>query len=190
MLTQNNDVPNGQANGSRVIVLKVICKLGEQSFPLVLECGTIIPTLFASQVESILVQHENTDILPSTFLVAQKSWHFKAKIKVGDAKIKADMSGNQFPIISNSATTGHKLQGCSLDELLVNAWEYKNNWAYVVLSRVRTMAGLYLQEALSEDLTKYEMPEAMTAMLAHFANTIALPPIPETIYTTMATMFD
>jgi hypothetical protein len=36
---------------------------------------------------------------------------------------------------SNNATTGHKLQGSSVDSIFVHAWIYE--WAYVVLSRVR-----------------------------------------------------
>ena len=190
MLTQNKDVPNGQANGSRVIVLCVTTKIGEHSFPLTLDCGTIIPALFASQVDSILVEHTNPDIIPSSFLVTHKSWPFQASIKIGGAKIKADMRGQQFPIISNSATTGHKLQGCSLDQLLVNDWEYKYNWAYVVLSRVRTMAGLYLQQPLSEDLEKYRMPQAMTDMLRSFEENKALQAISDSEYAAMESAFD
>ena len=50
---------------------------------------------------------------------------------------------------SNIATTGHKLQGMSKDILIVNDWNYQCvNWVYVVLSRVRTLAGLYLMKPL------------------------------------------
>ena len=54
------------------------------------------------------------------------------------------MKGTQFPIISNSCTTGHKLQGYTVPKILVNDWYYGTNWAYIVLSRVKTMDGLYL----------------------------------------------
>ena len=41
-----------------------------------------------------------------------------------------------FPVVINHATTGHKLQGKSLDELVVAEWSGVQNWAYVVLLRV------------------------------------------------------
>eukprot|EP00985_Skeletonema_marinoi_P001300 scaffold517_cov140-Skeletonema_marinoi.AAC.13 len=55
----------------------------------------------------------------------------------------------QVSVNSNIATTGHKLQGMSKDVLIVNGWNYRcANWVYVVLSRVRTLAGLYLMKPL------------------------------------------
>ena len=51
----------------------------------------------------------------------------------------------QFNTIDNIATTGHKLQGVSLDNLVINTWNYGcPNWVYVALSRVRKLAGLVL----------------------------------------------
>ncbi len=47
----------------------------------------------------------------------------------------------------NDATTGHKLQGMSKDVIIAASWPTKSmfrNWEYVVLSRVRTLSGLYL----------------------------------------------
>ena len=59
----------------------------------------------------------------------------------------------QLGMISNIATTGHKLQGMSKDNLIVESWNYSfDNWVYVVLSRVKTRQGLFLCEKL--DLTK------------------------------------
>ena len=55
-----------------------------------------------------------------------------------------------FPVNINTSSTGHKLQGRSKDILIITSWpKFKNNicfrnWEYVVLSRVRTLAGLYL----------------------------------------------
>jgi hypothetical protein len=56
----------------------------------------------------------------------------------------------QIPANSNDATTGHKLQGMSKELLIVSSWPTLGlaamfkNWEYVVLSRVRTLSGLYL----------------------------------------------
>ena len=60
----------------------------------------------------------------------------------------------QIPANSNDATTGHKLQGMSKDIIIVSSWPTGGlslmfkNWEYVVLSRVRTLSGLYLVEPI------------------------------------------
>ena len=84
------------------------------------------------------------------------------------------MKGMQFRLVSNSATTGHKLQGYTAKSLLVNDWQYQANWAYVVLSRVTTMAGLYFRQKLSEDLDKYKKDKRMLKMLDKFRETVAI----------------
>lgn len=71
----------------------------------------------------------------------------------------------QLPINMNDATTGHKLQGMSKDQLIVAKWSEKfPNWIYVILSRVRTRYGLYLLEPLSYDcLDKISVPRELAA---------------------------
>jgi hypothetical protein len=59
---------------------------------------------------------------------------------------------HQFPIVLNHATTGHKLQGKSLDQLVVAQWSKTKNWAYVVLSRVRSLGGLFLMEPIPDKI--------------------------------------
>ncbi len=64
---------------------------------------------------------------------------------------------NQIPANSNDATTGHKLQGMSKDVIIVLLWPTGGlslmfkNWDNVVLSRVRTLSGLYLVEPIDMD---------------------------------------
>jgi hypothetical protein len=139
-----------------------------------LENGTIVNAMFASQVKSILLLHENDDIKPAEFHLKSETFQFTSCLKIGTEELKVGVSGKQFSIISNSCTTGHKLQGCTCGSLLVNEWDYRNNWAYVVLSRVRKMEGLYLRVLLTEDLSKYAMPEAMKEMLKEFREKISL----------------
>ena len=92
------------------------------------------------------------------------------------------MKGNQFPLISNSCTTGHKLQGCTLEALLVNDWYYAANWAYVVLSRVKTMKGLFLRRKLLRNLKKYQKSEDMVRMIQKFRDTIAVKELDQQVY--------
>ena len=55
----------------------------------------------------------------------------------------------QFGVLVNNATTGHKLQGMSKDNIIIVDWFYSvKNWVYVVLSRVRTLSGLHLFKEL------------------------------------------
>ena len=56
-----------------------------------------------------------------------------------------------FGVNSNKATTGHTLQGVSLNRIVVRFWSYTfPNWVYVALSRVRTFEGLFICEKLDE----------------------------------------
>ena len=86
----------------------------------------------------------------------------------GSDRESITMRANQVPLLINNATTGHKLQGSGVDALFVHSWHYAMNWVYVILSRVKTMKGLYLRMKLSGDLKKYRVPGALTRMLQHF----------------------
>ena len=60
----------------------------------------------------------------------------------------------------NDATTGHELQGIPKDQLIVTSWSFKENWIYVVLSRVRTLKGLYLLKPLPKNvLDTFQIPQ-------------------------------
>ena len=61
---------------------------------------------------------------------------------------------HQLPVNLNDATTGHKLQGMSKDIIIISSWPTGGlfrNWEYTVLSRVRTLEGLYLFQEISLD---------------------------------------
>ena len=141
--------------------------------------------MYASQVHSIAVEHEAPDILPKRFDVTSEKVTFKAKLKIGTESCITGMEGKQFRLVSNSCRTGHKLQGCTCIEMLVNEWFYSSNWPYVVLSRVRSMAGLYIREKLEYDLTKYEMPDNMKRMIQRFRDTISLSELTDDDYATL-----
>ena len=86
---------------------------------------------------------------------------FKLTPEEDSAVISLQMHGNvvtigglkmkQFGVNNNIATTGHKLQGMSADQLIVSSWNYSfKNWMCVVLSRVRMLSGLYLCMPIDE----------------------------------------
>ena len=78
------------------------------------------------------------------------------------------MKAVQLPLLSNSATTGHKLQGSGVQRLFVHSWRHVTNWAYVMLSRVKTKSGLYLRTPLSDDLSKCAMPQSLRNLVSSF----------------------
>jgi hypothetical protein len=171
MLTINSDVANGEANGSHIRCKGVRLKTNEKPFLLKLECGTTINGVHASQVKCVLAQHEAKDIVPRDFEVTSEETSFYCQMDMGLGKETVAMRGRQFPIISNSCTTGHKLQGCTVESILANDWHYQANWVYVVLSRVKTMLGLYISEPLSLNLTKYAKPMEMNDMIIKLRDT-------------------
>jgi hypothetical protein len=63
----------------------------------------------------------------------------------------------QIPANTNNASTGPKLQGVSKDVIIVTSWPTGfKNWEYVVLSRARTLSGLYLVKPI--DMNKSFKP--------------------------------
>lgn len=187
MMSKNLDVGNGQANGTCAKVKSITMKCGEQPFELELENGTTIFAAFASQVASMQMEHENPDIVPRLFDITSESFSFTCKLdkQMDNEYLYTKVTGTQFPIISNSATTAHKLQGLTVETLFVNEWQYKENWAYVTLSRVVEREGLFMREPLTYDLNQYKKSDNMKKMLQDFKNEIPCTQLSEKEYQTM-----
>ena len=73
---------------------------------------------------------------------------FRGSIRKNTHRFKVRMRMDTFPINISNARTVHKLQGKSLDAILVSAWDCTDNWTCVVLSRVKTRAGLFIRKPL------------------------------------------
>ena len=113
---------------------------------------------------------------------------FLSKIQiVGTEDLITQMAGFQFPIISNSATTGHKLQGYTALSLLINNWRYSQNWVYTVLSRVKTRHGLFLRKRIDWKKAKKSiaMNPNLKKMLQKFRERISLTSVEPETYTEM-----
>ena len=64
-------------------------------------------------------------------------------------KTRARVVMDQLPVNLSDATTGHKLQGCSKDEIIIQSVCYKTSGhVYTSLSRVRKLKGLFLSKKL------------------------------------------
>ena len=176
MLTTNTDVGNGQANGTKAYVTDVILKPLEATHTVMLDGRIPVQAVTASQVAFVTLRHKNPRINPPTFTVAPKNYtNLRVKVpkpnslqyKNNETEI-LEMKATQLPFVVNHATTGHKLQGSSLDSIFVHSWSYRTNWVYVVMSRVRTRKGFLCRLPLSTDLTKYTMPNKLKQLLAAF----------------------
>lgn len=80
----------------------------------------------------------------------------RVKLKRRNCKVKVV----QLPVNLNDATTGHKLQGMTKQQLIIRSWTYSPGWIYTNLSRVRTLNGLFLMEALKPRRTG--QPDSVT----------------------------
>jgi len=88
---------------------------------------------------------------------------------ISTTKIKFGFSMTQFPINLNDGTTGHKLQGMSKDYLIITSWPSGGlfrNWEYTVLSRVRTLDGLFLFRPIDMDKS-FAPSEELKAYIKH-----------------------
>ena len=142
MLVFNNNVRHGEANRTTVTLISICLK--PNIVPIQLIIGKLpVKDIYASQVVSIVLKRNNPKIIPNTFQLEPIEFCITTRIlKPKLLQMKEDeckmvkMKATQLPVISNQATTGHKLQGASINQLFVNNWNYTTNWPYVVLSRL------------------------------------------------------
>ena len=140
MLVFNNNVRCGEANGTTVTLISICSKPNIVPVQIIIS-KLPVKAIYASQVVSIVLKHNNPKIIPNMFQLEPIEFRITARIlKPKPLQMKEDdhemvkMKATQLPVISNQATTGHKLQGASINQLFVNNWNYTTNWPYIVLS--------------------------------------------------------
>ena len=152
MINTNKDLKKKRGNGTLCRGLGIKLKSGAQVKMKEWD-GRFIPTVSVDDVEYMICQHYEDSITPlAKFKLFPEKESAKINLKIlGNMASIGGINVTQFPVNSNIATTGHKLQGMTKDSLIVHAWNYTfTNWIYVVLSRVRTLDGLYLCEKLDK----------------------------------------
>jgi len=80
--------------------------------------------------------------------------HFKAKF-------------TQFPVNIADAITGHKLQGRTMDTVIISSWPkmaMMKNWEYTILSRVISLKGLFLFKPIDLKMS-FKAPEELISFL-------------------------
>ena len=163
MLVENDDVESGRANGSTGAFEKIILKKGVSQNNLAKVCidRYWIHCANVSQVEAIIMRSEHNDELmaikpmaSTTTATVQYPLLLEGKITKSTRRVQRRIKFNCFPINIANARTVHKLQGKTLDAIVVSSWDYTGNWVYVVLSRVRTLKGLFLRLPLRGKKTR------------------------------------
>ena len=161
MMNSNDRIDEDLANGTPCVGLYIKLKRGVQLEKENWE-GFMVNTVYAHDVKYIICRREKErDTDPDEYFKCEpKSSAIKITCKyLGNLPIKG-INMTQFGVIDNIATTGHKLQGVSLDNLVINSWNYScPNWVYVVLSRVRKLTGLVLNIPLDEKNDYRPKPE-------------------------------
>jgi hypothetical protein len=179
MVNENLDVYNGIANGTTTEFLKAILKPGAKLQPIQM-FGYWVNSVTVDEVDELELKWQDYDRFQGKVRVTAIRGVYKVKFPVfemgKESRVATTIELTQFPVVGNYATTGHKLQGKSLDELVIAEWSKVKNWAYVVLSRVRTLAGLFLEKPIPEDIDFSPNPDYLD-MMSNLRQTILVIPI-------------
>jgi hypothetical protein len=111
MMTKNSEVGNGQANGGRGCCVSTREVEGWRrsvfsEAEMWCDCFRCVCVL---QVDSFVAKHLVNDITPCMFEVQSASGKFNVGMKIRHESNKVKMAEQQFPLLSNSCTAGHKL---------------------------------------------------------------------------------
>ena len=167
MYNNNKDVDNGIANGTTCSLQKVYLKHGAKLQAMQVH-GYWVNAICINDVDHLELRWEDSDRFQGTFKIFQEtklfSVDFRFNVLGQNLPCQEKMRLTHFPVSLNHATTGHKLQGKTLEELIIVEWSKVKNWAYVVLSRVKTLDGLYLLEPIPDDIDFSPAPEYLDMM--------------------------
>ena len=172
MTLDNADVENGIANGTTATFSYLTMVEGKKPFPIMID-GYYVNAVLAEDVASVRLQWTADSTFQGSFSVEPDTFKCTTEIRTSGKKQKIHLEMKQLPMTMNHATTGHKLQGKTVDALIVAEWAPKNvrNWIYVVLSRVKRILSrvkrienLYLLNPLPDDIDGAPDPLLMQMM--------------------------
>jgi hypothetical protein len=167
MGNENSDVAHGIANGTTCTFKKANLKPGTVLQPIKMH-GFWVNSVCVDDVESLELEWQDCSRFQGIFRVFPEQGTFVVSYPITEqeetVRVDTSMCLKQFPVLINFATTGHKLQGKSMESLVIAEWSHVNNWAYVVISRVRTLAGLFFIKPIPEDIDFKPAPQYMQMM--------------------------
>ena len=171
MGTGNDDVKNGIANGTTSTFQKVRPKPGKPAKPMQVH-GHWVLAVDDMGVEHLLLRWQDCRF-KGTFKVFPSNRQFKVQFPVKELgtklRVGADIKLDHFQVLLNHATTGHKLQGKSPNELVVAQWTKVKNWACIICSRVRTFEGLFFIRPLPKHFN-FQPGPVCKAMMSRLRN--------------------
>ena len=177
MVNDNIDVKNGIANGTCCNFEKAVLKTGSNVKKMRVH-GRWVYVVDIEDVDHIVCRFDKSyhPKFQGIFKLKSRERRFMVDYpieeEIGNKKrVKVNLGINHFPILNNFATTGHKLQGKTMANLVIAEWRDTENWAYVVLSRVKTLEGIFLVDALPEHFLFAPAPEYLS-MMERLRNTI------------------
>jgi hypothetical protein len=160
-ISENIDVKNCIANGAMCKFKGIIFKddLAVEPLEKILIDGYYVYSTNATMVKALVVEMIDGNKVGGdpkiVHLIPQKiraQVHFPVcwdgPITKYTRRLWRLIKFEQFPINVANARTVHKLQGRSIDNLVISTWNYTGNWVYVVLSRCRTLNGIFLRKPL------------------------------------------
>ena len=144
MLTVNVDVSDGLVNGARGIIASVI-KTDKRIIAVLIEFTDVNIGLATIQ------KSPYKTLFPKAVPIFRHTVNFTIKGIKG-----AEITRNQFPLILAWATTIHKVQGLTLNEIVVNTkgGKFSPGQVYVALSRVKSLNKLHLVNFHPSSITK------------------------------------
>jgi hypothetical protein len=178
MYNENSDVSKGEANGTLCYLVKIHLKkhVTQDDFELINIDGFWVQTVGASNVDYLLCEFAGSEKRFKIFAQTSKcSINMPIELIPG-TKTRHSVSANinRFPVLTNHATTGHKLQGQTKENLFISAWFYGKNWPYVVLSRVRKLSGLFLRTEIDPNYD-FSLDPRLVRMLNRMKSKVPTP---------------
>jgi hypothetical protein len=175
MGNENDDVEHGIANGTTCLFRKAKLKPDKHLHPIRMY-DYWVNSVSIEDVEYLELQWQDSSRFVGTFRIFPKKKKYRVLFPFSlngqpVSEHKTPIYLTQFPVIINHATTGHKLQGKSMDALVIAEWSEVENWAYVCLSRVRTLDGLYFITEIPETIS-FKPDAEYLAMMQRLRNTI------------------
>jgi hypothetical protein len=155
IVTENKDVLQGIANGTACKFWKLVLKQGAELEKIKMY-DHWVHAVGTENIEYIEVEWQDCEHSVGKFGLKPKVGTFRVRCPISEFGVKARVQTNielqHLPVIVNHATTGHKLQGKTVKSLAIAEWSKVKNWAYVVLSCVKTLSGLFLMSPIPEDI--------------------------------------
>ena len=165
LVTSNTNVSKGVANGTSSSLQDIILHDSAIIRIVHLSASTSVHAVFAEDVKCLIMKHQlgewkNRKLFESLPTGCFPIVPLKSSFKRSLEGIRRTINVVQFPCVLSLILTGHKVQGQSLESIILGGLSKphkfgRQGWLYVVLSRVRTLAGLFTLVKLESNPKRY-----------------------------------